>query len=180
MKSNDSTVATRRHLQFGWWSLLIFLSLGIILEALHGFKIGGYLSVSNSTRRLMWTLAHAHGTVLSLVHIAFAFTIRLLPDWATRARAVASSCLTGATVLIPSGFFLGGLGAYRNDPAFGIMLVPVGAVLLIIAVVNSALAMKAFAIVPTVEPMGATATPIEQPVSGASEPTKADKRSKRS
>ena len=28
-------------------------------------------------RRLMWTLAHAHGTLLGLVHIAFAVTVRM-------------------------------------------------------------------------------------------------------
>ncbi len=28
---------SRRHLRFGWWSLLVFLTLGIALESLHGF-----------------------------------------------------------------------------------------------------------------------------------------------
>jgi hypothetical protein len=59
-----------RHLRAGWWGLLIYLGLGIALEMLHGFKIGFYLDVSNHTRRLMWTLAHAHGTLLALVNIA--------------------------------------------------------------------------------------------------------------
>ena len=57
---------TRRHLRFGWWSLLGFLCLGFMLELLHGFKAGFYLDVSNETRRLMWTLAHAHGALLGL------------------------------------------------------------------------------------------------------------------
>ncbi len=34
---------TRRHLRFGWWSLLALLGLSLLLEALHGFKAGGYL-----------------------------------------------------------------------------------------------------------------------------------------
>ena len=38
---------SRHHLRFGWWSLLVFLSLGIALETLHGFKIGWYLDVAN-------------------------------------------------------------------------------------------------------------------------------------
>ena len=33
-----STVAMRRHLRFGWGSLLVFDSLGIVLEAVYGFK----------------------------------------------------------------------------------------------------------------------------------------------
>ena len=62
----------RRHLRFGWWSLATFGLLGLVLETLHGFKVGAYLDVSNETRRLMWTLAHAHGTLLGLVHLGFA------------------------------------------------------------------------------------------------------------
>ena len=42
---------TRRHIRVGWWSLLVFLSLGIVLETLHGFKIGWYLDTSSATRR---------------------------------------------------------------------------------------------------------------------------------
>ena len=59
-----------RNLRFGWWALLFFLSLGAVLETLQGFKIGWYLDVGNETRRLMFTLAHAHGTLLALVNIA--------------------------------------------------------------------------------------------------------------
>ena len=65
--------------------------------------------MANDSRRLLWTLAHAHGTLLSLVHLGFALTVHLLPGWPSRPRAWASWCLTGATVLMPAGFFLGGL-----------------------------------------------------------------------
>src|SRR5207302_5676038 len=58
-----------RNLRFGWWSLLVFLSLGGLLETLHGFKIGWYVDVGNEMRRLMFTLAHAHGTALALVNL---------------------------------------------------------------------------------------------------------------
>ena len=58
----------RRHLRFGWWSVLVFLTLGTALEVMHGFKVDWYLNVANETRRLMWTLAHAHGVLLGLVH----------------------------------------------------------------------------------------------------------------
>jgi len=49
----DPSVLAKRHLRFGWWTLLIFLTLGLGLEALHGFKVGMYLKSSNETRRLM-------------------------------------------------------------------------------------------------------------------------------
>src|SRR5213076_1386111 len=65
-----------RNLRFGWWSLLIFLLFGGALETLHGFKIGWYLDVGNEMRRLMFTLAHAHGTLLALVNIAAGLTAR--------------------------------------------------------------------------------------------------------
>ena len=42
----------RRHLRLGWWCLLLFLTLGLLLDALHGFKLGYYLDVSNATRAI--------------------------------------------------------------------------------------------------------------------------------
>ena len=42
--------------------------------------------------------------------------------------------LLDATVLIPLGFFLGGLAPSESDPWKGIILVPLGALLLFIAV----------------------------------------------
>jgi hypothetical protein len=136
-QSDPDTVA-RRHLLVGWWSLLLFLTLGMVLEALHGFKVGAYLKVSNETRRLMWTLAHAHGTLLALVNLAFGFMVRLVPDWPSRPRAVASLCLRGATGLMPAGFFLGGTFIYSGDPGLGILLVPIGGILLFIGVLLAA------------------------------------------
>src|SRR5213595_4363104 len=65
-----------RNLRFGWWSLLLFLSLGGVLETLHGFKVGWYVDVGNEMRRLMFTLAHAHGTLLALLNIAAGLTAR--------------------------------------------------------------------------------------------------------
>lgn len=139
----EPQVYVRRHLRFGWWSLLIFLTLGIVLEALHAFKVGAYLNVSNSTRRLLWTLAHAHGTALGVVHIGFAFTANYLTNWAVRARAFASVSLMASSILLPGGFFLGGLVIYSGDPGLGILLVPLGAVFLLIAVLLCARAAQA-------------------------------------
>jgi len=131
---SDPLLLTKRHLRFGWWTLLIFLTLGLVLEAMHGLKVGFYLSVTNETRRLMWTLAHAHGTLLALVNLGFAFTVRLLPEWSGRQRGLASVCLRAATLLMPAGFFLGGAVIYSGDPGLGIILLPVGGLLLLVAV----------------------------------------------
>ena len=124
----------RRHLRFGWWSLLVFLTLGFALELLHGFKVRMYLDVSNETRRLMWTLAHAHGGLLGLVHIVFGLSLRVMPELGTRHLPAISASLLGASVFLPGGFFLGGVTVYDGDPGLGILLVPVGAALLIAGV----------------------------------------------
>lgn len=123
-----------RHLRFGWWSLAVFGLFGLVIETLHGFKIGAYLDVSNDTRRLMWTLAHAHGTLLGLVHLGFAATIRIAGLNDGRLRH-ASSALIGASLLLSGGFFLGGIRFYAGDPGMGVALVPIGAALAIYAAV---------------------------------------------
>jgi len=133
-------VDPRRHLRIGWWMLLISLSLGIVLESLHGFKVGWYLDVTNETRRLLWTLAHAHGTLLGLLHIAFAATLGVggLSSWRCRLTSV---CLIAAGVLLPGGFFLGGFGIQGGDPGLGILLVPAGAAALLCGVLLMAIAL---------------------------------------
>jgi GNAT superfamily N-acetyltransferase len=129
---------TRKHLRFGWWSLLVFLSLGVVLEAFHGLKIGYYLDVSNDARRLAFRLGHAHGTLLSLVHVAFALTLasRFAPAADSAKRA--SRLLVAATLLLPGGFLLGGLFSHGGDPGVGVFLVPVGALALFLAVMSVA------------------------------------------
>lgn len=133
--SGDRTevLYVRRHLLIGWWALFLFVLLGLALEMLHGFKVPAYLNATNTTRRLMWTLAHAHGTLLALIHLAFAAAVKLMPAWEARRRDFASNCLVAASVLVPSGFFAGGIWIYGGDPGLGVLLVPIGAVLLLVS-----------------------------------------------
>ena len=130
MKNSD------RNLRFGWWALLIFLSLGGGLETLHGFKIGYYVDVGNDMRRLMFTLAHAHGTALGLVNIVAGLTARHFKNFDLRPSV--SMSLIWAGILFPVGFFLGGVITYGGDPGLGIWLVPIAAVLLFYAVLRIA------------------------------------------
>lgn len=122
----------RRHVRFGWWGLLAFATLGLLLETLHGFKIRAYLDVSNETRRLMWTLAHAHGTLVSAIHVLFGLSARVL-SLSEPSQQLISRCLIGASVFLPGGFFLGGVVFYGGDPGLGALLIPVGAALLLTA-----------------------------------------------
>jgi hypothetical protein len=134
---------SRRHLSFGWWSLLIFATLGLALESLHAFKVPGYLDVSNETRRLMWTLAHAHGTLLGVLHVIFGLTLRATGIPAAWNPRPASLCLMGSSLMLPGGFFLGGVAFYSGDPGLGVLLVPVGGVLLLVAILWIARAVSA-------------------------------------
>jgi hypothetical protein len=134
MSGEAEEVLVRRHLRWGWSALCAYLAFGIVLEAFHGLKVDWYLSVANDTRRLLWRLAHAHGTLLGIVHLGFAFTLRSGGLAAGRAARLASAALNGATLLLPGGFLLGGVAIHAGDPSRAIVLVPVGAGLLLGAV----------------------------------------------
>lgn len=127
----------RLHLRFGWWSLLAFVTLGLTLEALHGFKVDWYLSVDHETRRLLWTLAHAHGTLLAILNLVFAASLPRLADDPGR-RKLASRCLLAAAVLLPAGFFLAGFGVWAGDPGPAIVLAIPGGLLLFLGVLVTA------------------------------------------
>ena len=130
----DVEALVRRHLAWGWWSLAVFTTFGLVLEAAHGLKLGWYLDVSNATRRLSFTLGHAHGTLLGFVNLAFALTVpRSMMSAVSASRA--SWALRAATVLMPLGFILGGMAFYAGDPGCGIVLVPPAAALLVVGLV---------------------------------------------
>ncbi|MDP7049026.1 MAG: hypothetical protein QF721_06220 [Verrucomicrobiota bacterium] len=132
--SAQSTLEERRHYRLGWWSLFLFVCLGILLEGLLAFRVGWYLDVGdNETHRLMLRLGHAHGTLLSVLNIAFAASLPRL-GMPAGARVLASRCLAAATLLVPGGFILGGLITHGADPGLGIILLPAGAVLLLVGI----------------------------------------------
>jgi hypothetical protein len=144
--NQDQLLAARcvqRHIRFGWWSLLTFVALGILLESLLAYKVTWYLGEDyENIRRLMWRLAHAHGTLLSLVHLLFAMTVHLVPATVSqRGARFASPCFMAASFLLPGGFFLGGIFTFEQhaDPGMGIFLVPVGALMMVVAVLLTAL-----------------------------------------
>ncbi|HEX4665530.1 MAG TPA: hypothetical protein VH207_02935 [Chthoniobacterales bacterium] len=133
---NDSN----RHLRFGWWALAIYVCLGIGLEMMHGFKIGWYLDVGNEVRRLMFTLGHFHGTMLSLVNIAAGLTIRGVEGF--RINRSVSFALIWAAILLPGGFLLGGFVTYDGDPGSGVWLVPIGALFMLYGVIGFAFSLS--------------------------------------
>ncbi len=133
------------HLAFGWWALFVFLALGIALETMHSLKLGYYLDHSNEMRRLLWRLSHAHGTLLALVHVGFATSLPSLSGARSRSLWLASRCLYAGAIVLPLGFFLGGIFIYDGDPGLAIVLAPIGAILSAVAVLLIALATRRYA-----------------------------------
>ena len=126
-------VAVRRTLTTGFWLLAVAIPFGVTLEALHGFKVGAYLQ--SEMRRELWRLSHAHGTLLGILCLVFAALAERHVDSKVRA-AVATQLMAGA-ILMPLGFFLGGILNSEGDPSLGIALVPLGALLLVMALARA-------------------------------------------
>jgi hypothetical protein len=131
-----SEAYARTHFRFGFGSLLLFAALGTGLELLHAFKLGAYLDVGQETRRFMFVLGHAHGVGLSLLHLGFAAALKLDALRDGPQLSSASVGLKLASVLLPGGFLLGGVGAYESDPGLGVLLAPLGALILLGALIG--------------------------------------------
>ncbi|MDD9938989.1 MAG: hypothetical protein OXT09_35705 [Myxococcales bacterium] len=133
------TELSRRHFRVGWTALVVFAAFGVILDSLHAFKVGFYLDVDVEARRLMWTLAHAHGLGLALLHLGIGATLKVGPVKGTPRLPVGSALATAATVLLPLGFFLGGIVVHGGDPSVGVLLVPIAGFVLFAGIVLLAL-----------------------------------------
>ena len=113
----------------GWISLALWITFGILFEGLCTFR---FSVLDDAVRCEMFRLAHAHGTLLNLVLIAAAICARLE---LIRVGFKTSVGLRTAAVLLPSGFFFSGLWHFRDEPGLAILLVPIGAVLLLVSAV---------------------------------------------
>lgn len=122
MRSIPPRVATL--IRQGWISLFFWIAFGLLIEAFIGFRIPALLD--DPVRRDLFRLAHAHGTLLSVVLIVGAICARL--DL-IRLDRISSFGLGSAAVLLPLGFLLGGLWHFKGEPGFGIVLAPIGALL---------------------------------------------------
>jgi hypothetical protein len=126
--------AQQTTLRTGYWLLAVSLPFGLTLEALHGFKVRAF--VQSEMRHEMFRLAHAHGTLLGILCLVFSLLAeRHVPE---KSRAAIARLVAWGAMLMPAGFFLGGILNSEGDPSLGIALVPIGAILLIVALVRSA------------------------------------------
>lgn len=130
---SDHEVPTRKVLTTGFFLIAVFLPLGLTLEALHAMKFDVYLQ--SSMRREMWTLAHAHGGVLGILCLVFG---AVGPRFLTGSGYGGTvQWLRAGAILMPVGFLLGGIGNHEGDPGLGILLVPIGGLLLLVALVRA-------------------------------------------
>lgn len=114
----------------GWLGFALWMTFGLVLEGLLGYKIPAYLA--DPQRRELFRLAHAHGTLLSLLLVLAALWIERGHSVPHRAICI---LLRVGSVLLPVGFLLAGVWHFESDPGFAIWLVPLGAVLIIFAVI---------------------------------------------
>lgn len=114
----------------GWISLALWIAFGILIEGFSAFRSPAYLD--DALRREMFRLAHAHGTLLNLVLLGAAICARL--DLIRLGR-MTSLGLCAAAVLLPTGFLFAGLWHFKDEPGLAILLVPAGAVLLLVTVI---------------------------------------------
>ena len=120
----------------GWASLAVWMSFGLLLEGLLGYKIPDYLQ--DLQRRELFRLAHTHGTVLSIVLILAAISCRTFEIAIHRAVNLG---LRIGTILMPLGFLLAGIRHTESDPGLAIWLVPPAALLNIFGIISMALAL---------------------------------------
>lgn len=120
----------RACLRYGWTAVAAFLLLGLFLESLHLIKASFYMDLR--IRQELWTLAHAHGTLLAVLNLLFALSGEhcIVSE---RARQLGSQAMRAGALLVPVGFFLGGIGTYEGDPSLFVVFVPIGAVLVFLA-----------------------------------------------
>ena len=118
-------------LRLGWTMIGVFLALGLVLESFHLVKLPFYLDLR--LRRELWTLAHAHGTLLGAVNVLLGLSAgRLVRDLGRR--RLAARLVGAGSLLVPAGFLLGGLWQAEGDPSLFIVLVPAGALLALLGV----------------------------------------------
>jgi hypothetical protein len=130
-----SSTWTKPLLVQGWVSLAVWMTIGLLLEGLLGYKIPTYLN--DPQRRELFRLAHAHGTLLAIVLILTALCVINFEIALSRAPRLALQI--GAT-LMPLGFLLAGVWHTESDPGLAIWLVPIAALMIIFGAIAMAMA----------------------------------------
>ena len=121
----------------GLIGIAVWMSFGLLLEGLIAFRVPAYLL--DQVPRELFRLAHAHGTLLSLVIVAVGLCWR---SGFIDPPRIAKLALQIGAVLMPVGFLLGGIGHYETDPSPMVFLAPLGGVLVIFGIVACAVSFR--------------------------------------
>ena len=130
---NPRAVSVRGILIQAWVSIAIWMSFGLLLESLIGYRVPAYLR--DELRREIFRLAHTHGTLLNLVLLGAALCIER--GFVHPSKMGLLSLRIGA-VLMPVGFLLGGIWHTEGEPGLGVWLAPLGGILVILGVIDIA------------------------------------------
>ncbi len=127
--TSEQTAEQTRARRFGWASLAVWATLGLGLEAAHGFKLAAYLN--DELARTLLRLGHAHGVGLSLVVLLYGVSAVPHLHVAPGRAPLSGKLLRVAAVLMPLGFALSAFGHPEGDPSIAVLLVPIGALSLL-------------------------------------------------
>jgi hypothetical protein len=130
------TLRPELHLRASIVVVALFLASGLWLEAMIGLRARGW--IDEPLRREFLRLGHAHGGLLGLLNLALAWALERLRTPAPWAGKIRLAALLGA-VLVGLGFMLGGLLHGPTDPGVPVLAVPAGAMLLLCALIATAL-----------------------------------------
>lgn len=119
------------HLRLGWLLLLAGVAGGATLEAALAAKWTGLLD--DALRRELLRLSHFHAGLLGLVNLVYASHADAAVLSPARRRLASRAMRLGST-LLPVGFLLGGAWHPEGDPGIGVLLVPLGAIAIALAV----------------------------------------------
>jgi hypothetical protein len=115
--------------RFGWTSLFVWATAGLVIEALQGFRVERY--VNDDLGRTLLRLGHAHGVGLSLVVLVYSSAgIPILKSRKDRGLAV-GRLLRLAALLIPIGFVGSAIHHPEGDPSLVVLAVPLGGAALV-------------------------------------------------
>jgi hypothetical protein len=137
-KENPQSTDTVGAMLFqGWLGTAFWMTFGLLLEGLLGYKIPAYLS--DTQRRELFQLAHAHGTLLSLVLLIAALCAK---SFAVEIPRLAQLALRIGSIFMPLGFLFAGISHPEGDPGIAIWIVPVAAVMVIFGAISLAFACR--------------------------------------
>ena len=142
-EENEEDSVTRVLFTRGLVLTALGMALGLTLEGLIGYKTPAYLQ--DSLRRELFRLAHAHLTLLGLLASVCGLG---LSRWQVSAPAAVRRALLAGALLMPLGFFLGGMSHPEGDPGPGIWLAPAGALLVLYGLCGVVMALRAGAKAP--------------------------------